>query len=72
MGISRHEGAAPTRFIECGELDYCIGSLLQFAPWLRTIFIVTDSQTPAILQKLQGSPYEHQVKLVDHRDIPVN
>lgn len=49
QGIERPEAAAPTRFNQCGELDYCVRSLIRYAPWIRTIYIVTDSQTPALL-----------------------
>lgn len=69
LGIERPEAAAPTRFNQCGELNYCVKSLLRFAPWIRTIFIVTDAQTPAIIQQLAGTPHEGKIKLIDHRDI---
>lgn len=69
MGIERPEAAAPTRFNQCGEINYCVRSLLRFAPWIRTIFIVTDAQTPDIIQQLAGTPHEGKVKVIDHRDI---
>lgn len=69
MGIHRPEAAAPTRFNQRGEINYCVKSLLCFAPWIRTIFIVTDAQTPLIIKQLSGTPYEEKIKLVDHRDI---
>jgi hypothetical protein len=69
QGIQRPEAAAPTRFNQRGELDYCVWSLLRFAPWLRTIFIVTDNQTPPIIEQLLGTPYENKIKLIDHRTI---
>ncbi|WP_058452079.1 stealth family protein [Legionella sp.] len=69
LGIKRTEGAAPTRFNERGELTYCVMSLLRFAPWLKTIFIVTDQQTPPIIKQLQGTPHAEKVKLIDHREI---
>jgi hypothetical protein len=61
--------AAPTRFNQCGEIDYCIQSILKFAPWIRTLFIVTDSQIPPIMQQFKGTPFEARIKLIDHRDI---
>lgn len=67
--IERGEGAAPTRFNERGELSYCVMSLLRFAPWLRTIFIVTDNQIPPIIKQLQGTTYATKIKLIDHREI---
>ena len=59
--------ASPTRFNECGEIRYCIWSLLRYAPWIRTIFIVTDSQTPSVVAELRGTPYEKKVVVVDER-----
>lgn len=69
LSIEQPEAAAPTRFNQCGEINYCVKSILRFAPWIRTIFIVTDAQTPPIMQQLVGTPDENRVKLIDHRDI---
>lgn len=69
MGIKHHVAAIPTRFNQCGEIDYCIKSILRFAPWIRTIYIVTDNQVPPIIQQFAGTPYESKFKLVDHRAI---
>ncbi|WP_039916326.1 Stealth CR1 domain-containing protein [Cellvibrio mixtus] len=68
-GLSRKGGADKARFHNAGELDYCVTSLLKFAPWLRTIFIVTDQQRPSLLDKLAGTAFEHRVCLIDHRVI---
>lgn len=62
-------GASATRFGDCGEIDYCVASLLRFAPWIRTIHIVTDAQTPALMARLEGTPFESRVRVVDHRTI---
>lgn len=67
----RPEAAASTRFRSVGEIDYCISSLLRFAPFLRRIFIITDAQRPPLLG---GSPRWPQMPLdklvvVDHREI---
>lgn len=70
MGIvDKTEGSAPTRFNQCGEINYCIKSLLRFAPWIRTIYIVTDAQPPPILKEFIGTPQQETIKLIDHRDI---
>ena len=68
-GLSRAGGASKARFHHAGELDYCVTSLLKFAPWLRTIFIVTDEQRPLLLDKLQGTQFEQRVHLIDHKSI---
>ncbi len=33
-----------------------MASLLRFAPWLRTIFIVADVQEPALVARIRGTP----------------
>lgn len=68
-GLSRSGGASKARFHHAGELDYCVTSLLKFAPWLRTVFIVTDGQRPALLDKLCGTAFEQRVQLIDHKVI---
>lgn len=60
----RPEAAAPTRFNQCGELEYCVRSLIRYAPWIRTIYIVTDAQIPSLV-----SQYNGRVKIIDHREI---
>lgn len=69
LGAIRPQTANPTRFHNAGEIDYCIVSLLRFAPWLRHIYIVTDAQVPSIVQKIRGSQFESKIKIVDHREI---
>lgn len=68
-GDASKEAAKPTRFNDCGELEYCVASLLRFAPWLRNIYIVSDQQTPEFMTQLEGTAYEDRVRVVDHREI---
>ncbi|WP_419420263.1 Stealth CR1 domain-containing protein [Legionella sp. D16C41] len=70
LGIQQRPVAAePTRFNECGELNYCLQSLSRFAPWLRTIYIVTDEQIPPIVQQLEDKIFIQKIKIIDHREI---
>lgn len=62
------KAAATTRYADRGELEYCIASLIRFAPWLRHIFIVTDEQTPSFLSFLP-TELADQVSVVDHKVI---
>ncbi|WP_331346523.1 Stealth CR1 domain-containing protein [Cellvibrio sp. UBA7661] len=66
IGSVRPQAANPARFSSVGEIEYCVVSLLRFAPWIRTIFIVTDQQQPDFIAKLDGTPYESRVKIIDH------
>lgn len=65
----RPKAASKARFHDAGEIDYCVTSLLKFAPWLRTIFIVTDDQSPQLMEKIKGSIYEERIKIIDHKVI---
>jgi hypothetical protein len=69
LGGPRPRAANPIRFHHSGELDYCVTSLLRFAPWLRTVYIVTDNQVPAIICRLKGTEHEGRVVIVDHKTI---
>ena len=67
-GLASHASAAPTRFGDCNEIEFCVASLLRNAPWLRRIHIVSDGQSPSFLERLRGSEYEDRVRVVDHRE----
>jgi hypothetical protein len=54
------------RFCNLGEIRYSVRSALKHMPWIRRIYIVTDSQTPRVDECLIGSG---RVVIVDHRDI---
>lgn len=38
--------AGEIRYTSIGEINYCVASILRFAPWIRNIYIVTDRQDP--------------------------
>lgn len=69
QGIARPVEAAPTRFNQCGEIDYCIKSILKFAPWIRNLYVITDAQEPKNFKKLQADLPEGKLQLIDHRVI---
>jgi hypothetical protein len=58
------QGAAEERFRDNGELRYSLRSVEQFAPWVRTIYLVTDDQVPPWLNV--GHP---KLQVVDHKQI---
>ncbi|GAB3486178.1 stealth conserved region 3 domain-containing protein [Nocardiopsis coralliicola] len=63
-GRASPDGAAENRFTDAGELRYALRSMAMFAPWIRTVHVVTDGQVPDWLDA--GHP---QISLVDHRDL---
>ena len=52
-----------SRFDSRDDLRYSIRSVLNYLPWVRNIFIVTDGQSPNWLRATS------RVQIVDHRDI---
>jgi len=64
-------GAHPTRFASSNEIRYCLLSVLRFAPFVRKIFIVTDSQDPGLtVDILKYFPERAgSVTIVDHTEI---
>lgn len=68
-GGPRPAAADPTRFNDAGELDYCVASILRYAPWIERIHIVSDRQVPKLMQRLAGTPHGDRLRLVDHREI---
>lgn len=58
-----------TRFDQVNEIKFTIDSILKFAPFVRTIFIVTDDQTPQFLTENATSNLYNNVSIVDHKVI---
>ena len=62
LGETRFDAA---RFQTIDELRYCLRSLRTYAPWLRTIHLVTDDQRPDWLVETAG------LRVISHHDIGV-
>lgn len=60
-------GSDKTRFLDNGEIEYCLKSIRRFAPWVRKIFLVTDEQVPSFLTP--ETMAEHNIEIVDHKVI---
>jgi hypothetical protein len=60
-------GRDRTRFVNNGELKYCIRSIHKFAPWIRRIYLITDNQVPDFLTPKFMDHY--RIQIVDHREI---
>ncbi|MFI9105316.1 stealth family protein [Streptomyces fildesensis] len=58
------ESASDARFLSRDELRYSLRSLRMNAPWIRTVFIVTDDQRPVWLDETDPG-----VRVVSHREI---
>ncbi|WP_155984201.1 MULTISPECIES: stealth family protein [unclassified Thioalkalivibrio] len=60
-------GRSRTRFMDNGELALCIYSIRKFAPWFRTIYVVTDDQCPDFLDI--RTRQRLAVQIIDHKTI---
>ena len=63
--------AGDTRFVEVGELKWCVASINRYAPWINKIYIVTDSQDPHLEDFMNRNfPQGHiPMEIVDHKVI---
>jgi hypothetical protein len=67
----RPVAARSTRFRSVGEIDFCLASILKFAPFIHRIHVVTDDQAGPIVALASHWPeaWRSKLALVDHRDI---
>ena len=56
------------QYLQANEIEYCVKSILKFAPFIRKIFIVTDNQKPSF-SGLENLIAGNKVKVVDHKEI---
>lgn len=81
--LKRHKYADPSgatafedvggeeRYSNSGEIKIAVASVLRFAPFVRTIFIVTDQQNPQ-LDNFVAEHFPHtatKIQIVDHTEI---
>ena len=57
----------PHRWEQSDELQFCLRSIQNYAPWVRTIWIVTHGEQPD-LSRLPN-PVQSKVRIVPHADI---
>jgi len=63
-----------TQYNQIGELAFVLRSIIQFAPFVRHIYIVTDAQIPPIIATLNAeNPVNRsRIMVVDHQEIFAN
>ncbi len=64
QGARLRQKLEANRFREWNELLFSLRSVYRFAPWIRTIHVVTDAQIPYWLNTSHP-----RVRIVDHRDL---
>jgi hypothetical protein len=55
------------RFSDNDEIRFCLRSIRNYAPWVRSIWLVTDNQVPASIDRQQAEL--DNIHIVDHREI---
>lgn len=63
-GNANAQAKASNALNSVNEIAYCVESIIKYAPFIRTIFIVTDEQFPEIYHA-----YPDRVKIIDHKEI---
>ena len=63
--------AGETRFVNVGEIAWCVASLNRFAGWINKIYIVTDSQDPHLEDFMNRNFPEGYIpmEIIDHKVI---
>jgi hypothetical protein len=69
QGIDQNKAVEPTRIQQSNEIYYCLQALCRFAPWIRTIYIVTNQQVPDAVTALQGTPFGDKIKIIDQNEL---
>ncbi|KTC69439.1 Capsular polysaccharide phosphotransferase cps12A [Legionella birminghamensis] len=69
QGIQRHIAVEPTRINHCNEIHYCLLALERFAPWLRSIFIITNQQTPPAVSDLRNTRLGSKIQIIDQNEL---
>jgi hypothetical protein len=55
------------RFSDNDEVRFCLRSIRNYAPWVRTIWLVTDDQFPSSIDRQKAE--QENICVVDHREI---
>jgi hypothetical protein len=55
------------RFSDNDEIRFCLRSVYNYAPWVRMIWLVTDDQVPAAIDRRRAE--RANIRIVDHREI---
>lgn len=68
---TRSDVAGKARFSNMGEIRHCVASINRYAPFIRTIHIVTDGQDPQLEEYINALfPQGHiPMNIVSHEDI---
>lgn len=68
---TRPDVGGDVRYSNLGEIHHCIASINRYAPFIRTIHIVTDGQDPKVEEYISGMFPQGYIpmKIISHEDI---
>ena len=56
------------QYTQANEIDFCVASIIKFAPFVRKIFIVTDKQKPRF-SGIRHMVSIEKIEIIDHEEI---
>ena len=56
------------QYHQANEIDFCVASIIKFAPFVRKIFIITDKQKPN-LSRIRHLVSLKKIEIIDHEEI---
>ena len=56
------------QYTQANEIDFCVASIIKFAPFVRKIFIVTDKQKPRF-SGIRHTVSLEKIEIIDHEEI---
>ena len=56
------------QYTQANEIDFCVASIIKFAPFIRKIFIVTDKQKPKF-SRIRHMVSLEKIEIIDHEEI---
>ena len=57
-----------SQYTQANEIDFCVASIIKFAPFVRKIFIVTDKQKPRF-SGIRHMVSLEKIEIIDHEEI---
>ncbi len=57
-----------SQYTQANEIDFCVASIIKFAPFVRKIFIVTDKQKPKF-SRIRHMVSLEKIEIIDHEEI---
>lgn len=64
----KNNKAIKRQYLQANEIDFCVASIIRFAPFIRKIFIVTDKQRPSLSNIRHLVPL-NKIEVIDHEEI---